>query len=196
MKFGGTSVADAERIKRAAQRIVRAAEAGNHVVAVLSARGKTTDELIRMAEEVSDHPDPREMDMLLSTGERMSCALCAMAINDLGQRAISLTGSQAGIVTDTSHTKARILDVRADRIRDALAERLIVLVAGFQGVSTTRDVTTLGRGGSDTTAVALAAAMGADVCEIYTDVAGVYSADPRVVPEARKLPVVSFDEML
>ena len=196
MKFGGTSVADAERIKRAAQRIVRAAEAGNHVVAVLSARGKTTDELIRMAEEVSDHPDPREMDMLLSTGERMSCALCAMAINDLGQRAISLTGSQAGIVTDTSHTKARILDVRADRIRDALAERLIVLVAGFQGVSTTRDVTTLGRGGSDTTAVALAAAMGADVCEIYTDVAGVYSADPRVVPDARKLDVVSFDEML
>ena len=196
MKFGGTSVADAERIKRAAQRIVRAAEAGHHVVAVLSARGKTTDELIRMAEEVSDNPDPREMDMLLSTGERMSCALCAMAINDLGQRAISLTGSQAGIVTDTSHTKARILDVRADRIRDALAERLIVLVAGFQGVSTTRDVTTLGRGGSDTTAVALAAAMGADVCEIYTDVAGVYSADPRVVPDARKLDVVSFDEML
>ncbi len=196
MKFGGTSVADAERIKRAAQRIVRAAEQGNHVVAVLSARGKTTDELIRMAEEVSEHPDPREMDMLLSTGERMSCALCAMAINDLGHRAISLTGSQAGIVTDTSHTKARILDVRANRIREALAEQLIVLVAGFQGVSTTRDVTTLGRGGSDTTAVALAAAMGADVCEIYTDVAGVYSADPRLVPDARKLPVVSFDEML
>ena len=134
--------------------------------------------------------------MLLSTGERQSCALCAMAINDLGHRAISLTGSQAGIVTDTSHTKARILDVRAERIRDALDEDSIVLVAGFQGVSTAKDVTTLGRGGSDTTAVALAAAIGADVCEIYTDVAGVFSADPRVVPDARKLPVVSFEEML
>src|SRR3712207_1178224 len=196
MKFGGTSVADAERIKRAARRIVRAREEGRHVVAVLSARGKTTDELIASAEEVSAAPDPREMDMLLSTGERISCALCAMAINDLGHRAISLTGSQAGIVTDTSHTKARILDVRADRIREALDEDLIVLVAGFQGVSTARDVTTLGRGGSDTTAVALAAAMDADVCEIYTDVAGVYSADPRIVEEARKLPVVSFEEML
>src|SRR5215217_5277492 len=152
MKFGGTSVADAERLKRAARR-------------------KTTDELIQMAEEVSTTPDPREMDMLLSTGERMSCALCAMAINDLGHSAISLTGSQAGIVTDTSHTKARILDVRADRIRAALEEDKIVLVAGFQGVSTAKDVTTLGRGGSDTTAVALAAAaLGASVCEIYTDV--------------------------
>src|ERR1700760_2920046 len=157
MKFGGTSVADAERIKRAARRIVAAREQGRSVVAVLSARGKTTDELISMAEEVSTSPDPREMDMLLSTGERISCALCAMAINDLGHRAISLTGSQAGIVTDTSHTKARILDVRADRIREALGEDKIVLVAGFQGVSTSRDVTTLGRGGSDTTAVALAA---------------------------------------
>ncbi len=196
MKFGGTSVADAERLKRAARRIVSAREQGHRVVAVLSARGKTTDELISMAEEVSTAPDPREMDMLLSTGERISCALCAMAINDLGQRAISLTGSQAGIVTDTSHTKARILDVRADRIRDALDKDLIVLVAGFQGVSTARDVTTLGRGGSDTTAVALAAAMEAEVCEIYTDVAGVFSADPRIVPDARKLPVVSFEEML
>jgi aspartate kinase len=136
------------------------------------------------------------MDMLLSTGERISCALCAMAINDLGHKAISLTGSQAGIVTDTSHTKARILDVRADRIREALDEDRIVLVAGFQGVSTSRDVTTLGRGGSDTTAVALAAAIDAEVCEIYTDVAGVFSADPRIVPDARKLPVVSFEEML
>ena len=196
MKFGGTSVADAERIKRAARRIVSAREQGHRVVAVLSARGKTTDELISMAEEVSTSPDPREMDMLLSTGERISCALCAMAINDLGQRAISLTGSQAGIVTDTSHTKARILDVRADRIRDALDEGLIVLVAGFQGVSTARDVTTLGRGGSDTTAVALAAAIDAEVCEIYTDVAGVFTADPRIVPDARKLSVVSFEEML
>jgi aspartate kinase len=196
MKFGGTSVADAERLKRAARRIVAARDQGRRVVAVLSARGKTTDELIAMAEEVSTAPDPREMDMLLSTGERISCALCAMAINDLGHRAISLTGSQAGIVTDTSHTKARILDVRADRIRAALDDDLIVLVAGFQGVSTARDVTTLGRGGSDTTAVALAAAMDAEVCEIYTDVAGVFSADPRIVPDARKLPVVSFEEML
>ncbi|HWX44918.1 MAG TPA: aspartate kinase [Solirubrobacteraceae bacterium] len=197
MKFGGTSVADAERIKRAARRIVDKREAGARVVAVLSARGKTTDELIGMAEEVSCAPDPREMDMLLSTGERISCALCAMAINDLGHRAISLTGSQAGIVTDTSHTRARILDVRADRISGALEEDHIVLVAGFQGVSTTtQDVTTLGRGGSDTTAVAVAAALGAEVCEIYTDVAGVFSADPRIVPDARKLPVVFFEEML
>src|SRR5436305_7536740 len=196
MKFGGTSVADAERIKRAARRIVAAKEVGSGVVAVLSARGKTTDELIEMAHEVSDQPDPREMDMLLSTGERQSCALAAMAINDLGHRAISLTGSQAGIVTDTSHTKARILEVRADRIREALDQDAIVLVAGFQGVSTTRDVTTLGRGGSDTTAVALAAAVGAEVCEIYTDVPGVFSADPRIVPDARKLSMVSFEEML
>jgi aspartate kinase len=196
MKFGGTSVADAERLKRAARRIVARREEGHRVVAVLSARGKTTDELITMAEEISPAPDPREMDMLLSTGERQSCALCAMAINDLGHRAISLTGSQAGIVTDTSHTKARILEVRADRITQALEEDAIVLVAGFQGVSTARDVTTLGRGGSDTTAVALAAALGAEVCEIYTDVAGVFSADPRIVPGARKLPVVSFEEML
>ncbi len=196
MKFGGTSVADAERIKRAAKRIVAQRDAGRRVVAVLSARGTTTDELIQMAEEVSPHPDPREMDMLLSTGERISCALCAMAINDLGHRAISLTGSQAGIVTDTSHTKARILDVRADRIKEALEQDLIVLVAGFQGVSISRDVTTLGRGGSDTTAVALAAAIDAEVCEIYTDVAGVFTADPRIVPNARKLPFVSFEEML
>jgi aspartate kinase len=197
MKFGGTSVADAERIKRAARRIVEKREAGNSVVAVLSARGKTTDELITMAEEVSSSPDPREMDMLLSSGERISCALCAMAINDLGHRAISLTGSQAGIVTDESHTKALILDVRADRIRAALEEDHIVLVAGFQGVSqTAKNVTTLGRGGSDTSAVAVAAALGAEVCEIYTDVAGVYSADPRIVPDARKLDTVSFEEML
>src|SRR4051795_11012040 len=196
MKFGGTSVADAERIKRAAERIVAKREQGNRVVAVLSARGKTTDELIAQAQEISEHPDPREMDMLLSTGERQSCALCAMAINDLGHRAISLTGSQAGIVTDTSHTKARIVDVHATRIRDALEEGSIVLVAGFQGVSTAKDVTTLGRGGSDTTAVAIAAALGADVCEIYTDVRGVFSADPRLVPDARLLAVVSFEEML
>src|ERR1700756_2747974 len=196
MKFGGTSVADAERIKAAARRIVGQRESGKRVVAVLSARGKTTDELIAMAEEVSPYPDRREMDMLLSTGERISCALCAMAINDLGHRAISLTGSQGGIVPDTSHTRARILDVRADRIREALGEDRIVLVAGFQGVSTSRDVTTLGRGGSDTTAVAVAAAIDAEVCEIYTDVARGFSADPRIVPNARKLPQVSFEEML
>jgi aspartate kinase len=197
MKFGGTSVADADRIKRAARRIVAMREQGNQVVAVLSARGKTTDELIVMAEEVSSAPSPREMDMLLSTGERISCALCAMAIHDLGHEAISLTGSQAGIVTDESHTKALIVDVRADRIKAALGEDSIVLVAGFQGVSSTgRDVTTLGRGGSDTSAVAVAAALSADVCEIYTDVSGVFTADPRIVPQARKLSTVSFEEML
>ena len=197
MKFGGTSVAEAEDIRRAARRIVAAREGGQRVVAVLSARGKTTDDLVAMAEEVSERPDPRELDMLVSVGERISCALCAMAIHDLGHEAISLTGSQAGIVTDSSHTKARIIDVRADRIREALDEDRIVLVAGFQGVSTdSHDVTTLGRGGSDTTAVALAAALGAEVCEIYTDVAGVFSADPRIVSDARKLPLVSFDEML
>ncbi len=197
MKFGGTSVADAERIKRAAARIVERREQGKQVVAVLSARGKTTDELIAMAEEVSSNPDPREMDMLLSTGERISCALCAMAIHDLGHRAISLTGSQAGIVTDESHTRALILDVRTDRMRAALEEDSIVLVAGFQGVSSAgRDVTTLGRGGSDTSAVAVAAALRAEVCEIYTDVPGVFSADPRIVPGARKLDTVSFEEVL
>jgi aspartate kinase len=196
MKFGGSSVAGAERVRRAAERIVQAKESGARVVAVLSARGKTTDELVAMAHEVSPRPHPREMDMLLSTGERISCALAAMVINDLGHEAISLTGSQAGIVTDNSHTKARILDVRADRINAALEDGKIVLVAGFQGVSTDADVTTLGRGGSDTTAVAVAAALGADACEIYTDVAGVFSADPRLVPDARKLPFASFEEML
>ena len=197
MKFGGTSVAGPEEIKRAAARIVAARESGDRVVAVLSARGKTTDELVAAAYEISDRPDPREMDMLLSTGERVSCALCAMAIHDMGHHAIPLTGSQAGIVTDSSHTKARIMEVKADRIREALGDEQIVLVAGFQGVSTdSRDVTTLGRGGSDTTAVAIAAALGASVCEIYTDVTGVFSADPRIVPDARKLPVVSYEEML
>jgi aspartate kinase len=197
MKFGGTSVAEPDDIRRAARRIVAAREEGKRVVAVLSARGKTTDDLVEMAYEVSDTPLAREMDMLLSTGERISCALCAMAIHDLGHSAISLTGSQAGIVTDSSHTKARILDVRGDRIRSALDEDRIVLVAGFQGVSgDSRDVTTLGRGGSDTTAVAIAAALGAEVCQIYTDVRGVFSADPRLVENARLLPYVSFEEML
>ncbi|MCL2770433.1 MAG: aspartate kinase, partial [Solirubrobacterales bacterium] len=197
MKFGGTSVADAERIKRAARRIVERREKGHRVVAVLSARGKTTDELIALAEEVSGSPNPREMDMLLSTGERISCALCAMAIHDLGYQAISLTGSQAGILTDTSHTKARIVDVRADRIREALERDRVVLVAGFQGVSSsTREVTTLGRGGSDTTAVALAAGIRADVCEINSDVPGVFTADPRVVSAAHKIDAISYEEML
>ncbi len=197
MKFGGSSVAGAEQIKRAARRIVAAREAGKRAVAVLSARGKTTDELVAQALEISTRPEPREMDMLLSTGERISCALCAMAIHDMGHKAISLTGSQAGIVTDSSHTKARIIDVRAERIEEALEEDHIVLVAGFQGVSTeSHDVTTLGRGGSDTTAVALAAALDAEVCEIYTDVAGVFSADPRIVPDARKIPVATFEETL
>jgi aspartate kinase len=197
MKFGGTSVADAERITRAAGRIVERAKEGNHVVAVLSARGKHTDELVALAHEVSKRPHPREMDMLLSTGERVTCALAAMVINDLGFEAISLTGSQAGIVTDSGHTKAKIIEVKAHRIRQALDTGKVVLVAGFQGVSqSSLDVTTLGRGGSDTTAVALAAALGAEVCEIFTDVAGVFSADPRIVPEARMLPVLTFEEML
>jgi len=196
MKFGGSSVADAEMIKGVARRIAEAREAGHEVVAVISARGKTTDDLVALANEVSDRPDPREMDMLLSTGERISCALMAMALHDLGHDARSFTGSQAGIVTDTSHTNARIVEIRADRLRAALADEHIVLVAGFQGVSTERDVTTLGRGGSDTSAVALAAALGADVCEIYTDVPGVFTADPRVVPGAHKLCLVSHEEML
>jgi aspartate kinase len=206
MKFGGTSVANKERITRAAQRIVRAKEDGNRVVAVLSAQGKFTDELVAMAYEVSPRPHPREMDMLLSTGERISCALAAMVINDLGHEAVSLTGSQAGIVTDSSHTKAKIIDVRTNRVEEALGLGQIVLVAGFQGTSAFMrkegdyeihgNVTTLGRGGSDTTAVAIAAALGADICEIFTDVAGVFSADPRIVPDARKLTQVSFEEML
>jgi aspartate kinase len=197
MKFGGTSVGDTDKLKRVAERLVAAREAGTKVVAVLSAMGKTTDELIRLAHEVSPSPHPREYDLLVSTGERISNALCAMAIHDLGHEAVSFTGSQAGIVTDDSHTKAKIVEVRAQRIHDALQADKIVLVAGFQGVSTsTHDVTTLGRGGSDTTAVALAAALGADACEIFTDVAGVYTADPRIVPEALKLDAVTYEEML
>ena len=195
-KFGGTSVGSTDRIRAVAKRLVARKRAGDSVVAVVSAMGKVTDELVELARAITAEPPDREMDMLLSTGERISCALCAMAIRDLGYEAISLTGSQAGIVTDTSHTRARIVNVRADRIREALDEGQIVLVAGFQGVSIERDVTTLGRGGSDTTAVAVAAALGAEVCEIYTDVAGVFSADPRIVPDARKLSTVSFEEML
>ena len=197
MKFGGTSVSGPARLKAVAQRLVGAHEAGNRVVGVLSAMGDTTDELLDLAQQMSSRPDPRELDMLISVGERISCALAAMAIVDLGHEAISLTGSQAGIVTDTVHGKAKIVEVRAKRINEALDAGRIVLVAGFQGVSNeSLDVTTLGRGGSDTTAVALAAALGADACEIYTDVEGVFTADPRIVPEARKLHAVSYDEML
>jgi aspartate kinase len=197
MKFGGSSVGDTDKLKRVAQRLVAARESGAKVVAVLSAMGNTTDELIRLAHEVSERPEPREYDMLISTGERISNALCAMAIHDLGHEAVSFTGSQAGIVTDSSHMKAKIVEVRAQRIHAALAEDKIVLVAGFQGVSTvTQDVTTLGRGGSDTTAVALAAALGADACEIFTDVPGVFTADPRIVPDALKLDAVTYEEML
>jgi aspartate kinase len=196
MKFGGSSVADADKIKNVARRVAGAREEGDDVLAVVSARGKTTDGLVALAREISERPDPREMDMLLSTGERISCALVAMALHDLGHVARSFTGSQAGILTDASHTNAKILDIRADRLREALAEGHIVLVAGFQGMSTDRNVTTLGRGGSDTTAVALAADLDARVCEIYTDVTGVFTADPRIVPEARKLPLVSHEEML
>jgi aspartate kinase len=196
MKFGGTSVGDPEKLKDVAARIVAAHRRGTRVVAVLSAMGDTTDELVRLAYEISPTPEPRELDMLISVGERISCALAAMAIHDLGDEAISLTGSQAGIVTDTVHGKAKIVDVRARRIHEALDQDKVVLVAGFQGISTNLDITTLGRGGSDTTAVALAAALTAGHCEIYTDVAGVFSADPRIVPNARKLHAVSYDEML
>ena len=196
MKFGGTSVADPDKIKDVARRLVAARAEGNRVVAVLSAMGDSTDDLVRLAYEVSPQPKPRELDMLISVGERISCALAAMAIHDLGAEAISLTGSQAGIVTDTVHGRAKIVDVRARRIHEALDQDRIVLVAGFQGVSTDYDITTLGRGGSDTTAVALAAALGAEVCEIYTDVDGVFTADPRLVPDARKLHAVSYEEML
>ncbi|HEY3318009.1 MAG TPA: aspartate kinase [Coriobacteriia bacterium] len=195
-KFGGSSVADAERIRHVARRLCATHEAGNDVVAVVSAMGDVTDELLALARQVSTEPPEREMDMLLATGEQVTIALLAMAIHSMGHEAISLTGRQAGIVSDASHTKARIQEVRADRVREALAEGRIVIVAGFQGVSDEGEITTLGRGGSDTTAVAIASGIGADVCEIYTDVDGVYTADPRVVPEARKIDVVSYEEML
>jgi aspartate kinase len=196
MKFGGTSVADPDKVRNVARRLVAAKRDGGRVVGVVSAMGKHTDELLALAHDVSPQPKPRELDMLVSVGERISCALVAMAISDLGHDAISLTGSQAGIVTDTAHGKAKIVDVRARRIHEALDEDKIVLVAGFQGVSTAYDITTLGRGGTDLTAAALASALGADACEIYTDVEGVFTADPRIVPEARKLHAVSYEEML
>ncbi|HXY17007.1 MAG TPA: aspartate kinase [Gaiellaceae bacterium] len=196
MKFGGSSVADPEKIKHVARRIVAAKERGLEVVGTVSAMGETTDSLIELAHEVSPEPVGRELDMLLSTGERIACALVAMAIHDLGYEAVSLTGSQAGILTDSAHTKAKITEIRGTRIEAALAEDKIVLVAGFQGFSReTMDVTTLGRGGTDATAVALAAALGA-ACEIYSDVPGVFTADPRIVPDARKLAAVSYEEML
>jgi aspartate kinase len=195
MKFGGTSVGDTQKIKNVARRLVAAREAKHRVVGVLSAMGDTTDDLISLAHEISEHPHPREYDMLVSVGERISNALCAMAIRDLGHEAVSLTGSQAGIVTDTSHGKAKIVEVRARRLNAELDGDRIVLVAGFQGVSTELEVTTLGRGGSDATAVALAAALGGS-CEIFTDVEGVFTADPRIVPDALKLPTVSYEEML
>ncbi|HEY2960265.1 MAG TPA: aspartate kinase [Actinomycetota bacterium] len=195
-KYGGTSVGDASRIRRVAERVVATRQAGHDVVAVVSAMGHHTDELVDLAHRVSPNPPPRELDMLLTAGERISMALLAMAIADLGTTAKSFTGSQAGIITDTLHGRARILDVRAGRIREALSQGHAVIVAGFQGVSTEHDVTTLGRGGSDTTAVALAAALSAASCEIYTDVDGVYTADPRIVPGARKLHAVSYEEML
>ena len=195
-KYGGTSVADAARIGNVARRIVATFEQGRSVCAVVSARGDTTDELAELAREITPDPPEREMDMLLSAGERISCALLAMAIHRLGYDAVSLTGSQAGILTDTVHTKARILGINPARVREAMDGGKIVLVAGFQGVSTEKDVTTLGRGGSDTTAVALAHALGADVCEIYTDVDGVYTANPSLVAKARKIDHISYDEML
>ena len=196
-KFGGSSVADAEGMKRVAARIVATKKAGHQVVVVVSAMGDTTDELIDLANAVTPIPQGRELDMLLTAGERISMALLAMAINNLGFEALSFTGSQAGVITDSVHGKARIIDVTPGRIREAIDSGAIAIVAGFQGISQdTKDITTLGRGGSDTTAVALAAALEADVCEIYTDVDGVFSADPRVVPEARKLKTVTYEEML
>ena len=195
-KFGGTSVGDSTRIKAVADHVARTRRDGNDVLVVVSAMGKATDDLIRLANEVSTVRPPREMDMLLTSGERVSMALLCMALAELGIDALSFTGSQAGIITDTTHTKATILDIKGDRLRDTIEKGQVPVVAGFQGISTDHDITTLGRGGSDTTAVALASALGADVCQIYTDVPGVFSADPRIVPNARKLKRLSFEEML
>ncbi|HKM55655.1 MAG TPA: aspartate kinase, partial [Isosphaeraceae bacterium] len=195
-KFGGTSVADSNKILAAARRAIQAHQRGKQVLVVVSARGHTTDELIGLAREITDRPPAREMDMLLSTGEQVSVALLAMAIESLGVPAISFTGAQIGLVTDSFHTKARIKNIASDRMAQALAEGKIVIVAGFQGVDENYNITTLGRGGSDTTAVALAAVLGAGACEIYTDVDGVYTTDPRIVPEAGKIDRISYDEML
>ena len=195
-KYGGTSVADPDRIKAVADHVAFTRQHGNDVVVVVSAMGKSTDNLVALANQVSGVHPGREMDMLLSTGERISMALVSMALAGLGIESVSFTGSQVGIITDTSHTKAKIVEIKGDRVRSALSEGKVVVVAGFQGVSTDQEITTLGRGGSDTTAVALAAALNADVCEIYTDVTGIFSADPRIVPQARKLARLQFDEML
>ena len=195
-KFGGSSVADSQKILAAARKAIRAQKEGNQVVVVVSAMGDNTDLLIDLAWQITDQPPAREMDMLLSTGEQVSVALMAMAIHSLGYKAISLTGAQIGILTDSIHTKARIQTISTDRLRRALDEGKIVIAAGFQGIDESRDITTLGRGGSDTTAVALAAVLDADACEIYTDVDGVYTTDPRIVPEARQLRRISYDEML
>lgn len=195
-KFGGTSVDGAERIRNVARWVVERKSQGYDVCVVVSAPGDMTDRLIEMAYEISSNPPPREMDMLLSTGERISIALLCMALHEMGEEAVSFTGSQAGIITDTSHTKARILEIKADRVLDVLKKGKIAVVAGFQGVSIEKDVTTLGRGGSDTTAVALAVKLGAEYCEIFTDVEGVYTSDPRLVPDAKKLDLISYEEML
>ena len=195
-KYGGTSVADPDRIKAVADHVAFTRNHGNDVVVVVSAMGKSTDNLISLANAVSNVQPGREMDMLLTAGERISMSLLSIALAGIGIEAVSFTGSQVGIITDTIHTKAKILEVKGDRVRDALSQGKVVVVAGFQGVSTDSEVTTLGRGGSDTTAVALAAALNADVCEIYTDVTGVFTADPRIVPQARKLQRLQFDEML
>ncbi|ONI67420.1 aspartate kinase [Kribbella sp. ALI-6-A] len=196
-KYGGSSVADADCIKRVAQRIVATKKAGNDVVVVISAMGDTTDELMDLAQQVSPLPPPRELDMLLTSGERISAALLAMAIANLGYEARSFTGSQAGVITTSAHGNARIIDITPSRIEDALAEGHVAIVAGFQGVAQdTKDVTTMGRGASDTTAVALAAALEADYCEIYTDVDGIFTADPRIVPAAQQIPKISYEEML
>ena len=195
-KFGGTSVANAERIRAAAKRIVETYKAGNQVIVVVSARGQTTDELIDLAHEITDKPSTREMDMLMSTGEQISIALVAMAIHALGHPAVSFTGGQVGIVTDSYHTKARIRNINTQRVKKELDNGTIVIVAGFQGIDANENITTLGRGGSDTTAVALAAIMKADRCDIFTDVDGIYTADPRKVPHARKLSTISYDEIL
>jgi aspartate kinase len=195
-KYGGTSVGDADRIRAVADRIVRYREQGNDIVAVVSAMGHTTDELLALAEQVTPVPEPRELDMLLTAGERIAMALLAIAINARGCRAASYTGSQAGIITDTQHGKAKIVEIRPKRVQESLEAGNVVILAGFQGLSTNYDITTLGRGGSDTTAVAMAAALGAEVCEIYTDVDGVFTADPRLEPGARKLDHISYEEML
>ena len=195
-KYGGTSVADPDRMRAVAENVAFTKRHGNDVIVVPSAMGKSTDNLIKLANDVSKTQPGRELDMLITTGERISMALLCMALADLGIEAKSFTGSQAGIITDTVHTKAKILEVKGDRVREALADGKVCVVAGFQGISTDKEITSLGRGGSDTTAVALAAALNADACEIYTDVTGVFTADPRIVPQARKLVHVNFDEML